>query len=77
MRRTQPNCAWCGDPIDLTLNRQTHPMGSVVDEWIPRFRSVDPKRAALDLSNLRHMHRQCNLAKGSTLVTEEHTSRVW
>ena len=77
VRREQPNCRWCGYAIDLTLDAKTHPMGSTVDEWVPRSKSADPYRAAHTLSNLAHMHRRCNSAKGNDLVTETRTSRVW
>ncbi len=77
VRREQPNCYRCGKPIDLTLDRQTHPMGSTVDELIPRSRAVDPKRAALDYANLKHMHRECNNAKSDSLEVETRHSREW
>ena len=77
VRRYEPNCWWCGNPIDLTLDAQTHPMGSTVDETIPRSRSADPRRAALYTANLHHMHRRCNAEKGDRLVIEEKRSREW
>lgn len=77
VRREQPNCHLCGLPIDLTLDAKTHPMGSTIDEVIPRSRSVDPKRSALTYSNLRHAHRRCNSQRGSDLVTETRSSRDW
>ena len=77
VRREEPCCWWCGLPIDLTLNAQTHPMGSTVDETVPRSRVADPKRAALTREGLHHMHRKCNSEKGSDLVTEQKTSRDW
>jgi len=77
VRREEPNCWICGHPIDLTLNRQTHPMGSTVDEIIPRSRSIDPRRAALTRTNLRHSHRACNTERGNRITQDNPTSRVW
>lgn len=77
IRRMYPNCWLCGEPIDLTLNRQTDPRGSTVDEIIPRSKAVDAHRAAHTLSNTRHAHRKCNTDRGNDLVTEQNTSRDW
>ena len=77
VRREQPNCWLCGKPIDLSLNRQTHPMGSTIDEVIPRSLSADKWRAAHTYSNLRHAHRECNTSKGNRPVHEERSSREW
>lgn len=77
VRREEPNCWWCGYPVDLTLDAKRHPMGSTVDETVPRSKSVDPRRAALDRANTHHMHRVCNSEKGNDLVTEARTSRDW
>ena len=77
VRNEEPNCWFCGLPIDLALDAQTHPLGSTVDETIPRSRAADPGRAALTRSNLHHMHRRCNSEKGDRLVIEEKRSREW
>jgi len=77
VRREEPNCWLCGLPIDLSLNRQTHPMGSTVDEIIPRSRAADARRAATTRSNVHHCHRSCNTERGNDLVTETRTSRDW
>lgn len=77
VRREQPNCWLCGLPIDLSLNAMTDPMGSTIDEVVPRSRSADKKRAALTYSNLRHAHRLCNSERGADMVTEERSSRDW
>lgn len=76
VRREEPNCWLCGYPVDLTLP-PNHPMSSTIDEVIPRSRSVDRRRAALDRGNTRHAHRRCNSEKGDSLVTEERHSREW
>ena len=76
IRREEPNCWLCGYPVDLSLP-PNHPMSSTVDEVIPRSRSVDRQRAALDRDNCRHAHRACNSAKGDRLVEEERYSREW
>jgi 5-methylcytosine-specific restriction endonuclease McrA len=56
---TKPNvCAWCGDPIDLTLSGN-HPLGPSVDHILPRA------QGGRDVpSNLQPMHRRCNTARG-------------
>jgi 5-methylcytosine-specific restriction endonuclease McrA len=77
VRREEPNCWLCGYPIDLSLNAQTDPMGSTVDEIIPRSRAADKVRAAQTRSNLHHAHRECNTARKNDLVTEERSSRDW
>lgn len=77
VRREEPNCWLCGFPIDLTLNAQTHPMGSTVDEIIPRSKAADKMQAARTRSNLHHAHRECNTARKNDLVTEERSSRAW
>lgn len=76
LRREEANCWLCGYPIDDSLP-STHPMSRTVDEVIPRSRSVDPKRSALDRSNCRAAHRRCNSEKGDRLVGEERHSRDW
>ncbi len=59
--RRQP-CALCGYPIDQALDRQAHPLGSVIDEWLPRNLGGDP----LDPTNTVELHRLCNGMKGAT-----------
>lgn len=75
--REESNCWICGYPIDPRLDPKTDPMGRTVDEVIPRSRSVDPQRAALDRGNTRASHRKCNSEKGDRIITEERTSRDW
>jgi len=77
VRRSEPNCWLCGYPIDLTLDRQTHPMGSTVDEIIPRSRAVSAHAAAHTPGNLHHAHRSCNSERGNDLVRPERSSRDW
>ncbi len=76
VRREESNCWICGYRIDDSLPTN-HPMGRTVDEVIPRSRSVDRSRAALNRGNVRAAHRSCNSEKGDRLVTEERTSRDW
>ena len=54
-------CWLCGYPIDLSLDTQRDPLGSSVDEVVPRSHGGDP----LDLANLRHAHRICNTSRGN------------
>jgi 5-methylcytosine-specific restriction endonuclease McrA len=54
-------CWLCGYPVDLTLDMQRHPLGSSVDEVIPRSHGGD----STDLANLRHAHRICNTSRGN------------
>lgn len=56
LRATQPNCYWCGYPIDLRLDRQRHPLASCGDELIPRIHGG----SATDPNNVVHAHRLCN-----------------
>lgn len=65
VRRTEPNCWICGHPIDLTLDRQRHPLASAVDEITPRSHGGDPT----DRTNCHHAHRWCNGARGNRPVT--------
>ena len=67
VRRTQPRCAGCGLPIDLSLDAKRHALGSTVDENIPRSHGG----SAVDMGNLLHMHRRCNSIKGSRRLTPE------
>lgn len=77
VRLEEPNCWLCGYPIDLELPTN-HPMGSTVDEIIPRSRAADKRRAALTRSNCRHAHRRCNSARGNRLPGElVRQSRAW
>ena len=78
VRQEELNCWLCGLPIDLALP-PTHRRSSTVDEIIPRSLSVDPKRAALDRSNVRHCHRDCNSRRGNRMVVPLPTrrSREW
>lgn len=65
IRATQPVCHLCGQPIDVTRDPQRDPLGSVVDEFIPRARGGDP----LDPTNCFHAHRVCNGWRGTRPVT--------
>lgn len=57
IRREQPPCALCGDPIDYTL-RTPDPMSFEVDHVVPIARG-----GADDLSNKQAAHRKCNRDK--------------
>lgn len=59
-----PTCWWCWAPIDLSLDRQRHPMGLTVDHWNARANGGDK----YSLDNLRPMHRSCNSSKGKRTV---------
>jgi 5-methylcytosine-specific restriction endonuclease McrA len=77
VRMEEPNCWLCGYPIDLTLP-PSHFMSSTVDEVIPRSRSVDRRRAALDRANCRHAHRLCNSQRGNSMTFKAPIrSRQW
>lgn len=66
VRAEEPNCHLCEQgPIDLTLDRQRHPLGSVGDEVTPREFGGDPE----DRANVRHAHRICNELRGVALLT--------
>jgi len=65
VRASQPNCHLCQLPIDQSLDRQRHPLGSVVDEVLPRSHGG----SAVDPANLRHAHRLCNGSRGTKPIT--------
>lgn len=71
VRATQPNCWLCGYPIDLTLDRQRHPLGSCVDEILP----VHYGGSITDPANLGHAHRVCNTSRGIKPITPEVRAR--
>jgi hypothetical protein len=84
VRMEEPHCWFCHLPIDLTLPRwpNPHPMSSVIHEVIPRsLHPMGPKYAALDRSNCRHAHRQCNGQWGNGTRVKRAVgvvrSRVW
>ena len=63
-------CAYCGQPIDLTLPG-THPDGPTVDHLIP------VSRGGTDTpSNLAPMHQRCNAAKRNDPLPRRN-SRDW
>jgi 5-methylcytosine-specific restriction endonuclease McrA len=66
VRDTQSHCWLCGYPINLNLNAQTHPLGSTVDEIIPRSHGG----STTDQANLGHAHRVCNTSRGNRPVTQ-------
>lgn len=67
VRRTQPRCWLCGYRIDLSLDRQRHPLASSIDEVVP----VALGGSTVDLANLRHAHRFCNSFRQHRPVTPE------
>ncbi len=64
-------CHLCGLPIDLTLDRQRHPLALAVDELVPRSRLHPSQRraAALDPTNTAPAHRICNGSRGTKPIT--------
>lgn len=71
VRRLHPYCAGCDLLIDMTLDHQRHPLGSTVDENLPRSKGG----SATDPANLLHMHRSCNSIKGDSLLTADVRAR--
>ena len=71
VRAEEPYCWLCGYPIDLARDAQRDPLGSVVDEVIPRSRGGSP----LDRANVRHAMRLCNGIRGTKPVTPELQAR--
>ena len=64
IRRGQPPCALCHQPIDYTL-RSPDPMSFEVDHIVPL------SRGGLDiLENKQPAHRRCNRAKSARLEGE-------
>lgn len=66
VRRLEPCCWLCGEPIDLTRSAQHDPLGSTIDEIIPRSAGG----SALDMANLHHAHRCCNSTRGTRMPTD-------
>lgn len=62
LRRGQPNCYLCGDPIDYTLPH-LHPREFVADHVIPLTLGGDD-----DITNKKPSHRCCNAAKAGRLI---------
>lgn len=56
----------------MLLNAQTHPMGSTVDEVVPRSKGG----SALERANCRHAHRLCQSIRGVKAVTPELRSAI-
>jgi 5-methylcytosine-specific restriction endonuclease McrA len=65
-----PICAWCGQPIDLTLSGND-PQGPSVDHILPRAQG-----GTNHPTNLQPMHRRCNTQRGNQPLPQ-HTSRNW
>ena len=84
IRRGEPPCALCGEPIDYTL-RYPDPMSYVVDHIEPLGPNPTPERiAALDvLTNKQAAHNTCNRAKWDTVEGDTAgprtfiTARTW
>ena len=62
IKRDQPACHICGQPIDYTLD-WTHPQSFVIDHVIPLARG-----GADELHNIRAAHRECNSKKSARLI---------
>jgi 5-methylcytosine-specific restriction endonuclease McrA len=67
VRSTQPDCWLCGHPIDPARSAQLDPLGSTVDEIVPRSKGG----SALDPHNLGHAHRTCNSTRGARPLTDQ------
>jgi hypothetical protein len=67
-------CAWCGNPIDLTIP-YPHPLSAVVDHITSLVLGGDP----LDPHNHQPMHKVCNEEKERRRAQKRATpaSRVW
>lgn len=61
IKRTQDLCHLCGQPIDKTLDYR-HPKSFTVDHVEPLSLNED---RALDRTNLKAAHRDCNSRKGN------------
>lgn len=71
VRAEESTCGICLGDIDMSLDPQTHPLGSTVHEWLPLHRGG----SALDRSNVCHAHRCCNSIAGERPITVEVRAR--
>ena len=62
----ESHCALCGEPVDKTLDRKTHPMSAAIDHDWPIHRG-GPE---YDRDNVRLMHRAHNRWKGTMTLAE-------
>jgi hypothetical protein len=58
-------CHLCGNPIDPTLDRRTHPLAWTADELIPRAIGG----SAYDVDLMRPAHRTCNSTRQERPLT--------
>lgn len=65
IRATQPACHLCGLAIPLNVDHQRHPLGSALDELVPRAHGGSPT----DPANVAHAHRLCNGIRGTKPIT--------
>jgi 5-methylcytosine-specific restriction endonuclease McrA len=65
VRATEPACHLCGLPIQLDRDRQRDPLGSTVDEIVPRSFGG----SGWDRANARHAHRVCNGSRRYKVIT--------
>jgi 5-methylcytosine-specific restriction endonuclease McrA len=71
VRAEEPNCWLCGDPIDLTLDRQRDPWGSTIDHVVARSTPGFTKAMLTDRDGLRHAHRKCNAERQANPPTHQ------
>jgi 5-methylcytosine-specific restriction endonuclease McrA len=74
VRAEEPDCWLCGQPIDLTLDAQVHPLGSTIDHVIPRSSPAFEPWMNTDRQSVRHAHRQCNNARQANSPTHTPSS---
>ena len=67
VRATQPCCHLCGLLIDLDADHQREPLGSALDELVPRAHGG----SCTDPANVRHAHRLCNSIRGTKTITAD------
>lgn len=68
----ESHCALCGEPVDKTLDRKTHPRAAAIDHDWP----IDRGGPEYDRQNLRLLHRECNRWKSTRTLDEAIAKRL-
>ena len=67
----ESHCALCGELVDKTLDRKTHPRAAAIDHDWP----IDRGGPEYDRQNLALLHRACNRWKSTMTLAEARAKR--